>query len=109
MSSSAYIVAYVIVDLSNHELLKRSTHGPERGLIAVVRRRQSTALSKSTKIYACTNFSRVSLSFLHCVEIVDARVTPLGAPLPRIERTRSWFSGYSERLIFASGLCSLPG
>ena len=69
-----------IVDLSNHELLKRSTHGPKRGLIAVVRRRQSTALSKSTKIYACTDFSQISLSFLLCVVIVDTRVTQLGSP-----------------------------
>ena len=90
------IVACMIVDLSNHELLKRSTHGPERGLIAVVRRRQTTALSKSTNVYACTNFSQVSLSFLLCVVIVDARVTQLGSLLPQIERTRSWFSGYSE-------------
>ena len=51
-------------------------------------------LSKTN--YACTDLSRISLSLLLCVVMVDARVTQLGLPLLWIERIWSWFSGYSK-------------
>ena len=55
-----------IVDLSNHELLKRSTHGPERGLIAVVRRRHVDKVQRCLKVqkfmHAPTSFGSPSPS-----------------------------------------------